>query len=423
MRDRNVSVSGNATSHPPQLKVCMDKETADISNLVSPTSLQDALRSGAGYVSFKPSEISRQAGAALFVNGRGREAWLQSEHIDVQRANELGAYFLVDAVIEGDCFVFYKGQFLLDGSEPNRIALQYARDAGRLSAQKPALNKMEFTGPALVIAGPGHPIWGHWLLDFLPRLAIARSLLGDLLEQYIVPVPSDTPGWAFDMAYFFCGVQRKNFLLYDRSSEAVHCRNLVCMPTYAHSNYFFHPYLKEIYTSFVVHKRNSDLARICVSRRFFTESRSVARSFPQRDYFEDAARRRGYTLIRPESLDIRAQIDVFAEASIIVGEYGSGMHNALFSAANTIVGQFVMPNTIQSRIAGLCGHASVFLLPNSDPNFADPRPATLDVSTKSIEEFFDVIDHLASSESRFFSNRQRSATELRFDPSGIFARS
>jgi hypothetical protein len=390
---RNVSPSRDATTDP---------ETADISNLVGRASLRDALQSGAGYVSFRPSEISRQARAALFINGRGREAWLQSQHTDVQRVNELGAYFLVDAVIEGDCFVFYNGQFLLDGSGPNRIALQYALNAGRLGAQKRALSIVEVTEPALVIAGPGYPIWGHWLLDFLPRLAIARSLLGDLLERYIIPLPSDTPGWAFDIAHFFCGVQRRNFLLYDRSTQAVHCRNRVCMPTYAHSNYFFHSYLKEIYDPFIDHKHNSDLARICVSRRSFIESRSVARSFTQRDYFEETAKRRGYTLIRPENLDIRAQIDIYAGASIIVGEYGSGMHNALFSATNTIVGQFVMPNTIQSRIAGLRGHASVYLLPDSDPNFADPRPATMEVSEESIAEFFEVIDHLASTEGRSF---------------------
>jgi hypothetical protein len=68
------------------------------------------------------------------------------------------------------------------------------------------------------------------------------------------------------------------------------------------------------------------------------------------------------------------------------------MHNAIFSGEGTIVGQFVMPNTIQSRIAGLCGHKSLYLMPDNDPKFDSGVPVSLEVSEESIDEFLAIME-------------------------------
>jgi capsular polysaccharide biosynthesis protein len=42
-------------------------------------------------------------------------------------------------------------------------------------------------------------------------------------------------------------------------------------------------------------------------------------------------------IIEPLKVCIEAQIKLFSEASLVVGEFGSGMHNPLFSSPETQV--------------------------------------------------------------------------------------
>lgn len=75
--------------------------------------------------------------------------------------------------------------------------------------------------------------------------------------------------------------------------------------------------------------------KLCISREGIVGSDRV---FPLRETFEAMAVERGYEIIRPENISIIDQAKVFSEASIIIGEHGSTMHNAVFSCAGTVVG-------------------------------------------------------------------------------------
>src|ERR1700686_1078449 len=67
--------------------------------------------------------------------------------------------------------------------------------------------------------------------------------------------------------------------------------------------------------------------RLCVVR---TPKESDTRVFLQRDCFEKKAAEHGFELIRPEQYTHEEQIRMFSAASVLVGEYGSGMHNSVF---------------------------------------------------------------------------------------------
>jgi Glycosyltransferase 61 len=366
-------------------------QSVQIDDLVQRTTIEEALRTRAGYVRTRPGEEARKAEEAILINAGSRKNWYQHVHTDVQPIRDLGLYFLPKASVSGHCFVFCEDRFVLDGSVPTQVGFKFAQDERGL-IEGVEQKFITLTRPALVIAGAGHFVWGHWLLDFLPRLALAQIVLGKDLNDFVVPLPSDTPGWVFNLVAFFCGVGREKFLPYHRGVEVVQCNDGICIPTYAHSNYFLHSYLKELYFT-TPNNNNAELpTRICVSRRNFEhQSKSVIRSFKQRSYFEEVAKKSGFTIVLPETMDLRSQIDLFANAEVVVGEYGSGMHNTLFSKPGTMVAQFVMPNSIQSRIAGLCSHKSIFLFPDIDPQFERSANITLEVSEPSIDEFFNAV--------------------------------
>ena len=225
-----------------------------IDRSMASTSMREALLTWSGYVKFRAAEMPQGASPAIFVNGIEHHAHLQQVHTAVEPVRDLGLYFLPQATVSGHCYVFAGDDFIVDGSSPNRIALQWAASEGYLgAANRRQEHLIDLAQPALVVAGPGHNVWGHWLLDFLPRLAIAKQLLGSELTRFRIPVPTDTPDWVFKLASFFCGIDRESFIAYVRGAEAVSCQNGAVTPTYAHSNYFLHSYLKSLY--FPVHSQ------------------------------------------------------------------------------------------------------------------------------------------------------------------------
>ena len=353
------------------------------------------LRSG-GHLPFLPAETARRARNAVFVNAGAREARLQAEHSAIGQVRGCGLHVLSEAIVMGHSFVVVGGRLVVDGSVPSMVSEQFAKRDGLLDDPPRAMRVVEEN--LLVVAGPGYPIWGHWLLDFLPRVSLAQQVLGADLGGYRIPLPSDTPRWVAGMLRFFCGLDEDRLVAYDIAREAVGTRGLVVVPDFLHSDYFLHSAIKPLYDRFASPLDRSLPRRICVSRRDFREGRSVIRRFPMQAAFEEAASRRGYALVRPETLTFRQQIDLFANAHAVVGEYGSGMHNTLFARGRVAVGQFIMPSTIQSRIAGLRDHSSVFLLPDNDPRFDSAEIASMEVSERSIGEFFDAMEAVCASD-------------------------
>ena len=77
----------------------------------------------------------------------------------------------------------------------------------------------------------------------------------------------------------------------------------------------------------------------------------------------------------------------------MLGEYGSALHNTLFSPARTIVGSVRYPNSVQTRIAGLMGQDVLYLIPDTES--VDERGAELyAVSTDKIDRFLDQLTGL-----------------------------
>ena len=366
----------------------------DIDSLVARSELGPALKRWNGFVSLLPAEQSRQARPAILVNAGGNDGWYQHVHTQTAEVREIGVYFVDNVIVSGHCYAFRDGRMLADGSEPHRVARSFAQ--GESLPRTELIHRQRsvvLDAPVLLIAGPGYPIWGHWLVDFLPRLAVAQEILGSDLEKFIIPLPDDVPGWVEKLLLYFCDIKKSQIFKYNIRSESLYCRR-ISIPNYAHSNYFFHTFVRDFYLRFLPKNLYDFPRRFCVSRRRFGSiTRSAVRCFEQDVYFEETAARHGYVAIEPENLSFADQISLFAHAEAVVGESGSGMHSTLFSPEATLIGQFAMPNSIQSRIAALCRQDLAYLFADLEKNDSNGA-RILNISDAKIDEYFEIISKL-----------------------------
>jgi hypothetical protein len=102
--------------------------------------------------------------------------------------------------------------------------------------------------------------------------------------------------------------------------------------------------------------------RIFLSRRAFVDSHTPARHFRQEEEFAAIASTEfGFEVVFPEQLPWPDQVALFMDAEAIVGEFGSGLHAAMFSRPGTRIVSIGFGNLTQSYIAALRGHELAYL--------------------------------------------------------------
>jgi hypothetical protein len=191
-------------------------------------------------------------------------------------------------------------------------------------------------GPCALIVTPGYPIFGHWLADILPRLGLLEAA-GHDLDSLTYIVAEDTPAFGLELLRLV-GIGEERLI---RLGAAGPIRpNTLLLPTFVHNGRQFTPLMAHaarvlrarIEARFGKLEASGTPASILVSRRGWG-----ARRMQDRDAFEAAAQRHGFTLVSPETLPMLDQLRLFAGAREIIGEYGSGLHSSLFSPPGTVV--------------------------------------------------------------------------------------
>ena len=330
--------------------------------------LADAWAGWSGFVLLHPAEQSRTP--LPFTATRDMEAvdWFRSNYEQTGFVHPLGCHFFSDVQLTGQGYAFSRGRLLQQDTYLSRIALQELTANPSFTPAGCAHRRQRvIEEPVLEITGPGSPVFGHWIVDFLPRAAVARELLGPAFETMRIAISDHVPSWVEQLLGFFLDVRPDQILRYNMNSETLLCRRL-CVPTFGHSgpSYFFHSFVREFYGR---HRRVSLLKRerrICISRRNFErETRGVLKVFEDREYMESQAVALGFEIICPEELSVAAQYDLFADAGAIVGEFGSGLHNSLFSAPGIVIGSVGCINSIQHRVAALMSQNILYAIPQS----------------------------------------------------------
>ncbi|CAM3247149.1 glycosyltransferase 61 family protein [Asticcacaulis taihuensis] len=205
-------------------------------------------------------------------------------------------------------------------------------------------------GDAVILSAPGQEIYGHWLLDVIPKLHILQQSGHEDLPIYF----NSLPGWATHFLNSF-GISRSR--IRPHPSRYFRVRRAI-VPTSSKSGFRLGGNsLREAWT------RISRPARVTLPSDFIGEKIFLSRgswtqgarpSHANISDIEAAAVARGYKIVFPETLDIPQQIRLMQSARIIVGEDGSALHNIIFSEPGARLGVLSLPERTNLWHLSLC---------------------------------------------------------------------
>jgi hypothetical protein len=293
----------------------------------------------------------------------------------------IGFGFLPDALVSGKSLVGdEKSLFELGPLVPTYVDNYLRRgepDVGDTSLANKS--KRFLPGESILLTHWNCDVYGHWLLEGLPKLLLLRRLRHLFPRLRIIvplaPVPLASrllshilrrgrpPSNATSYVQRWADIVLPGAVVetYDPSSEYLHCEALLSPTTlFSSPTFHFHPELAALLDELPGRPARKQL-RLYITRKRASHYREMANAAE----IEAIAAGHGLTVIAPETLPLIEQIRLFASAKLIVGEFGSAMHNALFSAPGTTVFCLNWINALQSRIAQLREQRIGYLLPDN----------------------------------------------------------
>jgi hypothetical protein len=199
--------------------------------------------------------------------------------------------------------------------------------------------------------------YGHWLLECVPKLLLLRRIQ-DKLSPFRIIIHKSTK--SFVKAWLSFILPNVEIKIYNDAIEYVRCESLLIPSLLCGQDYAFHPLLNnliaELVTTNALPKRRLYLSR---------QEPSIFRRLANKEEIESIASSFGLELINPETLPISEQIKLFSECAFVVGEFGSALHNTLFSPLGIRVLALNWINGMQSKISQLRKQSVGYLLPSS----------------------------------------------------------
>lgn len=190
---------------------------------------------------------------------------------------------------------------------------------GFSSVEDASVNALSVEKIYVPLMRPGFDIYGHWLLDILPKLSLFMKLNPRI--PYEVLVDERCKQWSLDLIaeLFGSGVtvtKIKQGSIYQgvfflttsiRKHDYIsgNCRLSLERPTPKKNG-------RKLYIS----RRNLN-----ISYRELVNWREIEKLFESY----------GFDLVHPQEMSIKDQIELFSQAEVLAGEAGSGLHNCVFS--------------------------------------------------------------------------------------------
>jgi hypothetical protein len=245
----------------------------------------------------------------------------------------LGLAVIPDVLVSGRSFVGTENHvYLLNPMVPKWV--DSFIESGRRADDTIFSEKIKKKAPPIpfLLTHWNSHAYGHWIQEgFLQMLLLRR--LRDLLPPFSILTPKITSvevtRWA---ELVLPGVP---IAVFDEKTEYVHCERLFMTTLLFSGSHSFHPLANELIDEI---RTMTNACGPATGRSFIARpTAGSVRRLSNQSQIETIAVEQGLTLVAPENLPIADQIKLFAQSRLIVGEYGSGMHNTLFSTSRALV--------------------------------------------------------------------------------------
>ncbi|MDN6336760.1 MAG: glycosyltransferase family 61 protein [Halomonas sp.] len=296
-------------------------------------------------------------GAPVYYTALGRTA-----HINAWPKRLLIAQQLL---LTGPRFTMYslpEKQYIL-GSSVNWHVPMLESDLSDPAISHAKVSELCYLERGIVLTAPGFRVYGHWLLDFLPRLVLAKKYL-DRFEEKVPIITRKIPPWAWP---FIDALSLRDAISeYDKHRGIVLGEAVVPLA----------PKEGEVYSESALFEAFSQLKQYLFSQSATKYTRMmerygancfdkvlIVRSKPpyasnQRELGEKLEKR-GFIPIDPQEYSLAEQARIFSKASIIAGEDGSALHNIAFCQPGTQVMMWGRSDRINLRHLSVARAAGV----------------------------------------------------------------
>ena len=247
------------------------------------------------------------------------------------------------------------------------------------------ITSMRFFERAVVIPAPGYRVYGHWLLDFMPRLLLAR----DYINACKVPIPivmKKVPKWAWQ---FIEMLGLKDLIVEVGVDEPVLAEDAY-FPLAPKEGYLCsHQALREGFDELMSHISDEPLSAYSTDDVIPKKLLVLRRKAPfagNHRAIKELLESYGFSAIFPETLSLQDQIRVFKKAEIVIGEDGSAMHNIGFCRPNAQVVIWSRADRINLRHISVAQAAGVNLTMIKSQVSDD---GSYEIDMEKIEEIMD----------------------------------
>jgi capsular polysaccharide biosynthesis protein len=246
--------------------------------------------------------------------------------------------------LAGEWQVLHDEQVLCDGVNQTPFPPISAYHVAKLPPQRWLLACPEVR--ALPVASAfmlgGCPNYGHWLMDYLPRIALWKSDVPLLVNSPHLPFQSESlaiadvrPDQLLGLDY--PGAYRVPMLLYPS------LQSLWCDPRLPFQAGII-TWLRETFASLMAPEPGG--------RRLFVTRRGASRRLLNSDEIERIAEQFDFEIVTCETLSFGEQVRLFSEAHIIAGAHGAGLVNMVFAPPGTQVIELIGPRYAHDQTGG-----------------------------------------------------------------------
>lgn len=267
---------------------------------------------------------------------------------------EVGLYNVAAGAVFGFGLLMQR-DYLLYCGELGLHAGSVPYERARFMQAGEAITSRAIPGQAVLLTGPAYNIYGHWLVDYLPKLYVLAQCGYDIGSLRFL-MPHHSIGYV-DAWLDLIGIRTDQLIRYNADCEIIEVESLL-VPTCLRSESTASSLLP-LASAFLQSRMKAmdggesipPGGRIYVSRK---QSGRELRALRNREAIEAMAADSGFAIVHPEQMPIRDQIAMFQNATHIIGEYGSALHASIFSLIGTVVvalrGPQPEPGYLQSGI-------------------------------------------------------------------------
>jgi len=220
------------------------------------------------------------------------------------------------------------------------------------------LRPLPLTAPTLLLAQNGARMFGHWLLELLPRLLLARKL-GLHFAQVLVATGMPS---RIAEALPLLGLAPESLVTYDPACDEPLCADLFYLPA-PWQRRVFHPLAAPLFQDLRRRLAADCPATAPAPRRLYLSRRHWrigGRQLVNRDELAPLLAAEGFVEISPEQRPLAQQAALLSEAEVVIADEGSAAHLMVFappSARLLVLGATTQRNPYHVAVAELRGQA------------------------------------------------------------------